>query len=78
MAFLFCGLQAGILQGQTLITGKVTDEHEGVPLPGVYVMVSGTAKGCVTDLDGIYEVPLQKGTYTLEFRYISYQTATTP
>lgn len=78
LAFLFCGLQAGILQGQTLITGKVTDEHEGVPLPGVYVMVSGTAKGCVTDLDGIYEVPLQKGTYTLEFRYISYQTATTP
>ncbi|HPW77725.1 MAG: Ferric enterobactin receptor precursor [Bacteroidetes bacterium ADurb.Bin037] len=78
LTFLFLILQAGILQGQIIITGKVTDEHAGEPLPGVYVMVSGTTKGSVTDIDGIYEISLPKGSYTLEFRYISYHTETTP
>ena len=76
-AVIFLVLQPGIIQAQTVITGQVTDERMNEPLPGVYVLVSGTAKGCVTDNEGVYNLPLQEGTYTLEFRYISYKTAVT-
>lgn len=42
------------------ITGKVTDE-EGMPLPGVTVLIKGTQLGTATDGDGNYQltVPAQ-------------------
>ena len=68
---------SGLLQAQTIISGTVTDKTASEPLPGVYVMVSGTGTGSVTDNSGFYELPLNEGVYTLEFRYISYKTAVT-
>ncbi|MFV0507552.1 MAG: TonB-dependent receptor [Bacteroidales bacterium] len=41
-------------QGRT-ISGKVTDS-EGLALPGVTVMLKGTTKGTITDIDGKYTV----------------------
>ena len=76
-AFFVLVLQPGIMQAQTVITGQVTDDKMNEPLPGVYVLVSGTEKGCVTDNEGVYNLPLQEGTYILEFRYISYETTVT-
>src|SRR5690554_5134963 len=73
----FLMAQPVLIQAQTVVTGQVTDEKMNEPLPGVYVLVSGSAKGCVTDNEGIYNLPLEEGTYTLEFRYISYQTTVT-
>ncbi|WP_245189331.1 SusC/RagA family TonB-linked outer membrane protein [Lunatimonas salinarum] len=37
------------------VNGKVTDGN-GVPLPGVSVLVEGTTQGTVTDLDGNYTI----------------------
>jgi hypothetical protein len=76
-AVFFFVLVPGVMQAQTVVTGQVTDEKMNEPLPGVYVLVSGTAKGCVTDNEGVYNLPLEEGTYTLEFRYISYKTTVT-
>ncbi|MBW7873177.1 MAG: TonB-dependent receptor [Ignavibacteriales bacterium] len=56
------------------LAGKVTDET-GQPLIGATVLVEGTNKGAVTDIDGYYTVlNLRAGTYTVEFRYTGYQT----
>ena len=54
LAFLFLTVQAS---GQGLtITGVVTDASDGNTLPGVTVVVKGTAQGTVTDLGGIYRI----------------------
>ena len=37
------------------ITGKVTDT-QGLPLPGVTVLVKGTTNGTITDFDGNYTI----------------------
>lgn len=42
------------------ITGRVTDS-EGVPLPGVSVIIKSTTTGTVTDIDGNYVLDASKG-----------------
>ncbi len=51
------------------ITGKVTD-MDGLPLPGVAVMVPGTTTGTVTIADGSFELSVPKGINNLSFSFI--------
>ena len=56
------------------ITGIVKDE-QGEPLPGVAVIVKGTATGAATDIDGNFRIEnVKPGTYTVAASYVSYQT----
>lgn len=56
-----------IIVAQSLITGKVSAE-DNTPLVGVTVSISGTPRGTLTDLDGMYKIEANKGevlSYTL-------------
>ena len=50
------------------ITGTVTDQN-GLPLPGVNIVVEGTSTGTQTDFDGNYAISASTG-QTLLFTYI--------
>lgn len=50
------------------ITGSVTDQN-GLPLPGVNIVVEGTSTGTQTDFDGNYAISASLG-QTLLFTYI--------
>ena len=50
------------------ITGTVTDQ-DGLPLPGVNIVVEGTTNGTQTDFDGNYSISGSEG-QTLLFTYI--------
>lgn len=52
------------------VSGKVTDPA-GEPLPGVNVVVKGTTRGVVSDMDGNYTISAPTGS-TLVFSYIGY------
>lgn len=54
------------------VTGKVTDE-KGEPLVGVNVLVEGTSRGTITDLDGIYTLEVSSGDQ-LRFSFIGYES----
>ncbi|WP_042479157.1 TonB-dependent receptor [Solitalea canadensis] len=56
------------------IIGKVTDKGFNEPIVGLPVIVKGSQKVSPTSIDGRYELSLPAGTYTLEFKYISYKT----
>lgn len=57
------------------ITGTVTDASDGQPIIGAQVVIQGTTQGTTTDFDGEYRIlNVRPGTYTLEFRYVGYQT----
>ena len=51
------------------VSGVVTDNN-GVPLPGVSVIVQGTAKGVSTNFDGLYTVENVSSTDNLIFSYV--------
>ena len=64
-----CITYSGVLaQGQTL-TGKVTSAEDGSPLPGVNVVVKGSAVGAVTDVNGAYSLSVPPES-TLIFSFI--------
>lgn len=56
------------------VSGKLTDKKTGELLIGVTVLVQNTSKGAVTDVEGRYLLQLEPGTYTLDFKYMGYQT----
>lgn len=55
------------------ITGTVTDA-DGLPLPGVNIVVEGTSTGTQTDFDGNYAISAREG-QTLLFTYIGQRPA---
>ena len=66
---LFCFLFIGSLYAQEYeVTGKVTDVSNN-PLPGVSVLIKGTAQGVTTDFDGKYTIKVKDGDI-LEFSSI--------
>lgn len=70
---LFSGLLAFAQRGT--VSGKITDGF-GEGLIGAAVQVQGTSTGTVTDVDGMYTLSLNVGTYTLEISYIGYEVTT--
>ncbi|MGD9929570.1 MAG: SusC/RagA family TonB-linked outer membrane protein [Mangrovibacterium sp.] len=56
------------------VSGKVSDES-GSPLPGVTVVVKGTAVGTITDTDGSYSIDVPADG-TLEFSFIGMTSQT--
>lgn len=56
---------------QITISGTVTDEKTGEPIIGATVSAIGTTKGTATDLDGKYNLTIDKGS-KVQFSYIGY------
>ncbi|MGQ7871036.1 TonB-dependent receptor [Sunxiuqinia sp. sy24] len=61
------------IQQAVQITGKVTDST-GQPLPGVTVLIKGTARGTVTDFDGKYSIGDVPGNGALMFSFVGMRT----
>jgi len=54
------------------VTGKVTNSADGTNLPGVSVVIKGTANGTVTGPDGNYSLPVPDQNSILVFSFIGY------
>jgi len=72
ITLLLCILSTFTVFGQKSIKGKVIDS-EGIPIPGVNVIIKGLKTGTVTDFDGAYKLSNVKPTTTLVFSFIGYQ-----
>lgn len=55
-----------------VVSGKITDAETGEPLIGTNVVVKGTTKGVVADVNGNYTIELPQGSNTLVFSFIGY------
>lgn len=64
----FVLLSTGMYAQQATVTGTVTDP-EGIPLPGVNILVKGTTSGTQTDFDGQFTIDAETGE-TLVFSYL--------
>lgn len=74
LAFLlFIGMQVVNAQDRE-ITGVVTSADDGMPLPGVSVVVKGTTIGTVTDIDGVYSLAVPETAVTLVFSFVGMRT----
>ncbi len=62
-----------ILLSQSTVSGIVTDAASTLPVPGVNVLIKGTATGTTTDFDGKYSINVKTGDILI-FSYIGYKT----
>jgi TonB family protein len=62
-----------ITKNSHIIEGTVTVAEDGLPLPGVTVVVKGTTFGTTTDINGKYSIDVP-GDQSLVFSYIGMQT----
>jgi TonB-linked SusC/RagA family outer membrane protein len=72
LVFLVCVLTQAHAQGVT-IAGKVISADDNQPLPGVSVVIKGTATGTVSDSDGLYSLVASKGSI-LVFSFLGMET----
>jgi TonB-linked SusC/RagA family outer membrane protein len=56
------------------VSGTVLSLDEGVPLPGVSVILKGTQTGTVTDIQGAYRINVPSESAVLVFSFIGYRT----
>jgi TonB-linked SusC/RagA family outer membrane protein len=68
-----------VLAQNRVITGKVTDQKDGSPLPGVSVTVKGAAGiGTQTDVSGAYKLSVPVTAKTLVFRFVGFKLVELP
>lgn len=62
----------GNVLGQT-VTGKVTDSSDGMPLPGVSILIKGTSTGTATDVDGNYQLNVSGPQTVLVYSFLGFE-----
>jgi TonB-linked SusC/RagA family outer membrane protein len=73
---LFLVLLGSALAQERVITGKVTSAGDGLPLPGVNVIVSGTAIGAITDVSGKFVLRVPSGAKSIDFTFVGMKPET--
>jgi iron complex outermembrane receptor protein len=56
------------------VTGTVKSSADGMPLPGVNVLVKNTSNGAVTDFDGNFSLSSVSQNSIIVFTYIGFKT----
>ncbi len=70
LTFLFF---ASVANGQDrVITGKVTSSDDQGPLPGVNILIKGSATGTISDAAGNYSLSVPAGGTSLIFSFVGY------
>jgi hypothetical protein len=73
--FLFFSLFYMVVQSQTfLLSGKISDEKEGLAFASV--LVKGTSTGVNSNGDGFYTLRLPAGKYEIVYQYVGYAKKT--
>jgi TonB-linked SusC/RagA family outer membrane protein len=75
LASFLCLVHISVIWAQErTVTGKVTSAEDGLPLPGVNVVVKGTSLGTVTNTEGTYTLSVSPSGGTLVFSFIGLTT----
>ena len=77
VGFSFEAKATTISDVQQTVSGTVTTAADGMPLPGVTVVVKGTSNGTTTDFDGNYELEVAADA-VLTFSYVGMKTIEIP
>ncbi|MEP2510273.1 MAG: carboxypeptidase-like regulatory domain-containing protein, partial [Reichenbachiella sp.] len=58
---------------QNTVTGVVSDADSGEALIGASILISGTSKGTITDIDGKFSLNVPSDATTLTISFIGYE-----
>ncbi len=58
--------------GQITVSGKITASEDAAPLPGVNILVKGTAAGTISDAEGNFTISAPSNESVLVFSFVGY------
>jgi len=61
-------------QNKGMLSGRIVDKSTGEPLINAEIIIKETGKGTATNEKGFYSLSLPKGSYTIGFYYLGYQS----
>jgi TonB family protein len=64
----------GLITDQRVVQGKVVLAEDNTPIPGVNIVIKGTNRGTVTDINGEYKLTLNTADPKLVYSFIGFQT----
>jgi TonB-linked SusC/RagA family outer membrane protein len=73
LVFVLLLVFPGFSQAQKQITGTVSDQKSGEPIPGAAVVVKGTTNGTSTDFDGRFSLQVSNGDI-LQVSFVGFKT----
>ncbi|MCM4151623.1 SusC/RagA family TonB-linked outer membrane protein [Arenibacter sp. N53] len=73
MLLVFCSASVMGQSVQHMVSGNLTSSEDGMPLPGVSVVLKGTTQGVSSDFDGNYSINVPNGNGVLVFSYIGFE-----
>lgn len=62
---------------QTVVTGTVRSSDDGLPLPGVSILIKGTLQGTSTSAEGTYRLEVPSSDAVLVYSFVGYTTQET-
>lgn len=72
LLFLFFSMAVTSAMAQRFVTGKVTSAEDNSSMPGVNVLIKGTANGTVTDSEGNYRLGVSAATDIVIFSFVGF------
>ncbi len=63
-----------VMGQERVVNGRVTSQEDGTPIPGVNVVIKGTATGTASDADGRFNLSVPGSDAVLVFTFIGYAT----
>ena len=72
LLFFFSSLS--FAQNKGMLSGRIVDKSTGEPLINAEVIIKETGRGTATNEKGFYSLSLPKGSYTIGFYYLGYQS----
>lgn len=73
MLFFLSSAVSLTLAQERIVTGKITSGEDGSALPGVNVILKGTATGTITDIDGNYSISVPGGEAVLTYSSVGFK-----
>ncbi len=78
LVLLFLLVVSDTIAQDRVVTGTVTAQEDGLPIPGVSVRVKGTTTGTSTSADGKFSLKVTGANPVLTFSFIGYSTQEIP
>ena len=72
---LFMAMLSNVFGQARTMTGTVTGQDDGLPLPGASVIIPGTTMGTITDINGTFSLEVPDATTQLEFSFVGMTTS---
>ena len=76
ISVLVLGISSAMAQNTITASGKVISNDDGEPIIGASVLVEGTTRGTITDINGAFTIANVDASATLKVSYVGMQTAT--